>query len=211
MIKVVLWDLDGTLIDSESMHYQAILAANKRIGLNLDESFELAPGLEGVSVFSALCEQAGFTRTERYSEWYQYTIDYALQNLSDSPHLGLNIEWVEAFSERGIRQCVVSNSDAQIVSQAIQELKIDAYIEQFFSRDMVQHGKPNPAIYLHALDVLGISPDQVVAIEDSCSGVTAAKAAGLFTLAYNNELASADLYLNDVQVQRQHVFDSILS
>ena len=206
MIKAVLWDLDGTLIDSEAIHYRAIIEANNKIGLILEENFVLEPGLEGESVFDTLCAKAQYPHRNNYATWYQYTIDYATSRINEAQLIEQNIAWVQKLAKYDIVQAIVSNSDLQFVNKALEIMALEEHIQCICSRDKVSKGKPDPALYNYALRVLNIDSTDAITIEDSNSGISAAKRANILTLAYNNSNYLADYRLDDNERGRERLF-----
>lgn len=209
MIKAVLWDLDGTLIDSEAVHYRAIVEANRKIGLSVGDQFDLAPGLEGESVFDSLCKQAQYPHRDKYGIWYQHTIDYAVNRISEAKLIRQNIAWVKELAKCGVVQVIVSNSDSRFVTKALEVMSLRHCFQGICSRDKVAKGKPDPALYQYALDLLSIDCRQAIAIEDSNSGLLAANQANIVTLAYNNPNALADYQLSNDKQRRQNLFEQL--
>lgn len=180
----VAWDIDGTLIDSEPLHLEALQAVCDRHGLNVrglgDEAFR---GVHMFDTWAALRRQlpADLNRDDWIAEISDTYVD-RVYSLAIRPGA---IDVVAALSAEGIRQVCVSNSNRQIVDANIKALGIERFLEFSISFDDVSVGKPDPEPYLSACRRLGCSPDRVIAVEDSRAGVMAARAAGLIVIGYS--------------------------
>jgi HAD superfamily hydrolase (TIGR01509 family) len=180
----VAWDIDGTLIDSEPLHLEALQAVCDRYGLDIrglaDEAFR---GVHMFDVWAALSAQlpADLDRDGWIAEISDTYVDRA-DSLTVQPGA---VDVIAALSARGIKQVCVSNSNRQIVDANIKALGIERFLEFSISFDDVSVGKPDPEPYLSACDRLGYPPDRVIGVEDSRAGARAARAAGLIVIGYS--------------------------
>lgn len=181
MTKHILFDCDGVLIDTEIVAAEVVTNWLNSEGVDIDiETF--------------ISDYTGKTFTD------------ILEILKSKRLLAPNIETKEAviFMDEEIRRnmrpisgvdqmlvsvpytsSMVSNSAVDYVLEAIGLLKADHIFEKrVFSAEMVRKGKPDPAVYLLALETLGLNKNEVIVVEDSVAGVTASVAAGLKTLAF---------------------------
>ena len=89
-------------------------------------------------------------------------------------------------------ECAVSNSNRVIVDANLNRLGLEKLLEFSLSLDDVARPKPDPFPYERALELMGLLPWEAIAVEDSLSGGTSAKAAGIFTIGYQNGTIGAD-------------------
>jgi HAD superfamily hydrolase (TIGR01509 family) len=94
------------------------------------------------------------------------------------------VETIEAIAAHGVPQVCVSNSSRRIVDANIQALGISRHVAFSISLDDVERGKPDPQGYATACHRLGLKPNSVAAVEDSPTGASAARAAGLVVVGY---------------------------
>ncbi len=184
MIKAAIFDMDGLLIDSEPLWQQAEKEVFGELGLRLT---------------SAMCRQTmGLRAIEMVGYWHarhpwsgaapvevMHRIISRLQHLVQgvaTPMAGVTAV-VEKLSAAGVRMSVASSSPQPVIDQVIATLGLDRHIELALSADAEPHGKPHPAIFLTVAERLAVSPRQCIVFEDSISGVIAAKAARMTTIA----------------------------
>ncbi|HRG62428.1 MAG: HAD family phosphatase [Neisseriales bacterium] len=183
-ISTVFWDLDGTLIDSEHLHMQsgdyATQILEQELQLKATPLNRDMTGMENRAVFDLLFGNAKLTNSqEAFERWQRLAIDFFLDRVDSSQQIKQSIELVKHFSAQGIMQSVVSNSTKEVIAHSLAQLGILDHYSQIFSRDQVERGKPHPEIYLSALTYHRQAPENCLVFEDSATGITAAKAAGL--------------------------------
>jgi HAD superfamily hydrolase (TIGR01509 family) len=127
------------------------------------------------------------------------------------------LERLNEAQELGLRLGVASSSSRQWVEGHLERLGVLDRFHAIATRDDVERRKPEPDLYRRVLDLLGVSPDTTIAIEDSPNGVTAAKAAGLFCVAVPNDLTRnmglhhADLLVDSLRELSLHDLASMFS
>ena len=177
---VILWDLDGTLADSESQHEQAIGAVLAARGIKEGRGEDLI-GLSRTSVYQLLRLKHG----EAMPAFADYAADVDRCFVDLSGQIGFFPEAQELFrrfASEGRRQIVVSNSVSIQVRAIIDALGIGKDLAGIIANDDKGKPKPHPEPYLRALALLGLGPEQAVTYEDSVAGTTSARAAGLFVI-----------------------------
>jgi beta-phosphoglucomutase-like phosphatase (HAD superfamily) len=96
---------------------------------------------------------------------------------------------------------LASSSKMQLIKLVAKKLELDRYFSSYISGDELPRSKPDPAIYLNAVETIGLSANQCVAIEDSSNGVKSAKAAEIFCIAFRNDhFGKQNLELADWEV-----------
>jgi len=195
----VFWDIDGTLITTEGLHYEVIRdwcaargyeltpAANEELlGKTMPEKWavlapRLAPG-STETVFRDDCAR-----------------DYMARLRPDMMRSG-PVAAVRRLHALGVRQAAVSNGEAPVIEANLRVLGLWEMMEFTVCGNDVPHGKPAPDPYLEAARRAGLNPARCMAVEDSPVGVAAAAAAGMHVLAWpedNTPLPAADLVLRD--------------
>lgn len=203
-IKAVLWDIDGTLVDSEPLHLKALLAVCMQYKVDIsdipDDTF-IGVNLNGV--WDALKRRfpAPLTR-----DIWTSAIDEHYVRQSETLHaMPGAIETIQSLNALGIRQAAVSNSGRQVVDTNLAFLRTNGIFEFSMSLDDVSKAKPDPEPYLQALTRMEIEPSQALSVEDSHSGAKSAQAAGLTLVAYNNRGLPADLWIDDLKDLPSHL------
>lgn len=192
--SAVLFDLDGTLIDSEPLHFEAHRIFLATIGIT-PTGAELAGniGKGDRTFYRSLMAARGVVADPE--AWVQRKTD-VLMDLYRAGRLVLRPgvrETLAAAERRGIPCAVVTSSERRLATLALEVTGIAARLPvRVVSEDVAKH-KPEPEPYLRAATLLGIDPAKAIAIEDSVSGVRSAKAAGCYVVASSGIVPDADL------------------
>ncbi len=177
--RAVLWDVDGTLIDSEPLHLACIRGVTAALGFDMaTEPEDRYLGLDHAAVFAAIAPR--LTRPTTFEAWKQDIVGTYISRVTAEavPFVGAH-EAMAAIAKAGIPQGCVSNSERVVVDANIAALGIAPLIAFSLSRDDVPAGKPDPAPYRLGCERLAIVPQEVIAVEDSATGAASAAGAGL--------------------------------
>ncbi len=211
----VLWDLDGTLIDSADHHWLAwrdTLAAEGRPVSPRDfaDSFgrrndEILRGLFG----------DGIPREwiERVSETKERTYRRLLRERGLAPLPGA-LEWLARLCERGFRQGLASSAPRPNIEAVFEVLALARFFDAVVSADDVGRGKPDPAIFLAGARELSLPPQRCIVVEDAPAGLEAARRAGMRAigvLSAHHAVLSADLVVPSLEVLPLDAFERLLA
>lgn len=190
-LEAVVFDFDGTILDTESGELTAWLEEYDRHGVAFDRAGWLAAvggsgGELDPTVALAEAVGAGFdpaaVRARQRARW--------LQLVGEAELLAGVRERLDEADELGLRLAVASSSGRRWVEPHLRRLGLWDRFEAVCSKDDVTAVKPDPELYLLACARLGVEPAAAVAIEDSANGVRAANAAGLLTVAVPNPVTA---------------------
>ncbi len=196
-IEAVLWDVDGTLVDSEPLHMRALLAVCAEHGVDIsdlpDDAFV---GVNLPGVWQALGPRYSAQLTmARWIDRIKAHYVAGAETLAPMPGAA---RVIRALHARGVRQAAVSNSNRVVVDTNINLLGTAECLEFCLSLDDVAQGKPHPELYRAALVRLDLAPDRALAIEDSLTGILSARAAGICTVGYRNPDLPADAAVSEL-------------
>ena len=183
----IAWDIDGTLVDSEPLHLQALLEVCRAYAVDISD-FGSAPfaGVAIDEVWRQLGARFGAalgTEPARRSEAFRCAIgEHYLARVGTLRAMPGALQTLQWMSERDVPMCAVSNSDAQIVEANLRAIGVRELFGFTVTLDDVNHPKPHPEPYCRALTGLGMPAQHVVAVEDSATGLQSAQAAGLGVL-----------------------------
>ena len=181
--RAVLWDLDGTLVDSEPLHRRTLYAVLAEVGCGHPPDLDaLLVGLSIDEVHALLRERFGLTLA--LDEFARRRAALFVAHAHAVPARSGALEIVAALAARSVPQAIVSNSDGAIVRANVAAVGLDSYGLLALSRDDVANPKPHPEPYLSAARALGIEPGRCVVVEDSPTGARAGIAAGCTVLAW---------------------------
>lgn len=190
-LRAVLFDHDGTLVDSEPIHYQLWVQVLRRYGVTISEE-----------VFNSVC--AGMpTLANAVDLVKRYNLPVQAENLAEEKHtitkefLAENAyplmpgvqKAIQALIEQGLTLAIVTGANQHSVGATVRTYSFDRHFAYVISADDVQKSKPAPDCYLLALEKLGLQPEECLAIEDTEHGLRAASQAGIPCLVLPTELS----------------------
>lgn len=207
--KYILWDLDGTIVESEDskFKYEMFKHASNLLSLDFDLKPDQYIGHEAQNVFRTLLVFNKITDEDYYwnlyTDWYECAINYIKLNVNMvKPHKNIISLW-NSLSKLGILHAVVTSSRNDVACAYLKNIGLlDSCIHLTCINDVVSP-KPSPIPYLTAMKKLSITGKDCIAIEDSVTGITSAKAAGLFTIGWVKDVnifsnSTADILLEEL-------------
>lgn len=216
MLKAIIFDMDGVIIDSEPQHANAALRVFNRHNANTDYQY---------------CSSFIGSSTKKLAEdaIKRFHLSVSLEDLMDEMHLEKRkvlkeegfivcpgiIELIKRLHHAGLKLAIASSSSTHEIEHTVKTLGIKKYFTKLISSNHVTNPKPAPDTFLLALKELGISAKEAVVVEDSCYGSQAAKAAGIACVGYLNphsgkqDLSSADVLLESFENINELFFQNI--
>jgi HAD superfamily hydrolase (TIGR01509 family) len=179
MIRALIFDLDGLILDTESVVYASWQSAYQANGVPLPlELWQRAIGSDATHFepLSYLLERRPDLDVESLHAQRRVVRDQLLAELL--PCAGIPERIAEARA-RGLRLAVASSSEREWVEHHLGRLGLREHFSALRCREDVARVKPDPTLYRSALEAIGVEPEHAVAFEDSPNGVAAAVAAGL--------------------------------
>jgi beta-phosphoglucomutase family hydrolase len=200
-VPVVLWDLDGVLVDSTRFHFEAYrrLAADHGRELTLDEFRDLI-GLRNETIMQRLFGELPPDEVERRSERKEALFRKAIEGRVEA--LPGAVGLARALREAGVRMAIVSSTPRRNVEMILGSLGLSDCFDVIVAAEDVSRGKPDPEVFLAAAERLGLPPAGCVVLEDAPEGVEGAKAAGMRAIAVATTRPPERLRAADLVVER---------
>ena len=202
--KAVVWDVDGVLIDSEPLHLSSFMETCDRYGFAFD-ALDNARwlGKSFIDMWRGVPELRGFglSLDELRDEIVEIYVSRVHGGMARQPAP----ELVAKLGGRGVVQGCASSSPRRIVEANVEAVGVADHLTAVLGREDVADGKPAPDLYLLAAEKLGVAPNHCLAVEDTASGLAAAKAAGFTAIAWPNamtenmDFSAADHVLEDLE------------
>ena len=204
MMKALIFDMDGVIIDSEPGSMEQILAfvRSKRPEVTRKELYQIV-GRTSRDVWTRIAGVIGWdkdwlaTRTEYREVWqpaHPHTVNY--HEIFRPAALDI-LKWAR---EKGMRTAVASSTAYEKVKTILTQVGVAPYLDVIVSGEQFKESKPNPEIYLKTAQLLGALPKECIAIEDSTVGITAAHRAGVKVIALRDDRFDFDRSLADGEI-----------
>ena len=214
MLKGIIFDMDGVLINSEPFHYQVWKEALKKRGINLDyEIYKPCIGSTVQVLMQILHEHYGVDeKDDSLSLEVKNLKQEMIEKQGYPPLIPYVKDMLERFHEAGYHMAVASSSPQEYIENVTSYWGISPYFQVLVSGEHVEHPKPAPDIFLKTADILGLLPEECLVIEDSENGCRAAKAAGMTCMAYYNpDSGKQNLQTASVVVEGFEEIDAIFA
>jgi HAD superfamily hydrolase (TIGR01509 family) len=202
MIRGIIFDFDGLILDTESVVHQSWqeLFQSQGVDLSLSTWAEFIGTAEvRFDLFDHLEEQLGYSVDRKKLSKVRY--QRGLNLIAQQPLLPGVKEYLEQAKALNLKIGLASSSPCAWVTGHLERFGLIGYFDCIMAADDVTITKPDPGLYHLTLDSLGLSADQAIALEDSPNGIRAAKQAGLFVVAVPNIITRhLDLDQADLQI-----------
>lgn len=187
MIKAVIFDMDGVLIDAKEWHYEALNKALGLFGYEISRYDHLVTydGLPTSKKLEMLTMEKGMPKKLHKfinNLKQQYTVDKIFTDCHPMFHHEYALSSLKA---EGYHIAVASNSVRKTVELMMEKSNLLPYLDFFLSNQDVTKSKPDPEIYNTAIKRLGLQPKECLVVEDNKNGIQAAKAAGAHVMEVN--------------------------
>lgn len=204
-IQAVLFDMDGTLIDTETLYIQATRQALADLDchLTVEETVTMIYGQSWRDVYEQV--KARFKDNCPPYDAMLAGIQHYFTQMSAETDLVIptSVELLKKLA-RNYPVAIVSGSMRQDIGEAIQLMQIGSLVRFYLGAEDYHPGKPHPACYRAAADRFGLTPEHFLVFEDSTVGVTAAKEAGMYCVGLQRngfppqDMQRADMVLSDL-------------
>lgn len=183
-IKAILFDMDGVLIDARDWHYEALNKALAIFGLSISryDHLHTFDGLPSKKKLEMLSEQY-YLPTKLHGLIADVKQKYTREITETSCHPMFNHEYaLSKLHGEGYRIAVCSNSIRSTINLMMEKSALVGYIDLIMSNEDVVRAKPDPEIYLKAMEKLGVKAEECIIVEDNPKGIAAGKASGAYVI-----------------------------
>ncbi|HEY1039802.1 MAG TPA: hexitol phosphatase HxpB [Bacteroidia bacterium] len=203
MLKAVIFDMDGVLVDSEPLWCVVMIKGFKSVGLDFTEAdSKKTTGMRLDEVIKYWHKKFNWDNKTVF-ELHDEIIDDLCRMIEEKgvPMKGA-VEAVEFFKAQGLKIGLASSSNNKLINTVIKKLGIARHFEAVHSAEFLPFGKPHPQVFLECAKELEVHPEECLVIEDSLNGVIAAKAARMKAIAVPDAEHAGDkrFVIADVQL-----------
>ena len=176
MIKLVIFDLDGVLVEAKNIHFDALNKALGGYAIDWNEHLSIYDGLKTNQKLEMLHERKGLPK-ERFKDIWDNKQKYTLEALSQlEPSTQLQV-CMSSLVNEGYKIAVCSNSIRKTVLTVLSKLGIIEFMDLIISNEDVKNSKPHPEMYWKAISMMSCLPEETLIVEDSPYGLLAASRA----------------------------------
>jgi HAD superfamily hydrolase (TIGR01509 family) len=181
LYRALLFDLDGTLAETDSLHLPTWVGILQPYGIEVDEAFykERISGRSNSKIVQDLLPDLSAEEGRMLADIKEANFRERAHELEPLPGL---LDFMQEGKDRGFPLALVTNAPVENVEAILLALELEAFFDEVVLSDEVGPVKPDPAPYKAALEKLGISPEEALAFEDSTSGIASSVAAGIPTV-----------------------------
>lgn len=190
--RAVIFDMDGTLHDTEAVYHAALKQAVRAVGFAVSDAFcHSLIGIPGPESDAMLCEHLGpgfpFAEYDRaYAEYCQHALAERVPLKSGVGELLDALEWA------GLKSAIATSASRPWAERHLTRSGLRQRLPVLVTRTDVARGKPYPDVFLRAAELLEVAPEECLAVEDSFNGIRAAHAAGMMPVMVPDLLVPSD-------------------
>ena len=193
MLAAILYDLDGTIVNTDPLHFQAWQELLREYEIEIDEHFYKArmSGRLNPAIVQDLLPELSLEAGQKFCDHKEARFREIAAELTPLPGLLNLIAWGE---EQGFKQAVVTNAPRENANYMLKVMHLQHRFERVFIAEEIGIAKPNPELYQYALAYFNLSPQQGLAFEDSPSGIRPAVGAKIPTVGIASTQEPGELY-----------------
>lgn len=189
MLKAVLFDMDGVIVDTEPLHHKAYYNMFEQIGIDVSDSlYRSFTGQSTINICKKICDRFGLKYTPE--ELVQIKRDYFTTLFFEDDGLQL-IEGVkdliQDYYTNGLTLILASSASMFTINNVMNRFELDSFFSEKLSGADLKASKPHPEIFINAAAAAHALQSECIVIEDSTNGIIAAHEAEIFCIAYKSE------------------------
>jgi HAD superfamily hydrolase (TIGR01509 family) len=212
--KAVLWDMDGTLINSEALHWIAWreTMANEGVVVTREQFLStfgqrndsIIPTLLGSAATAERVERIGDAKEERYRDLLRQV------GIAFEPGVA---SWLKRLQQHGWQQAIASAAPRANLDAVLDGLSATHIFQGIVSAEDVHRGKPDPEVYLLAAARVGVPAARCIVVEDAVAGVEGARRAGMRSIgvSHDGKDLHADVVVESLELLQADAFELLLN
>lgn len=205
MLKAVLFDMDGVIVDTEPLHHKAYKMMFDEVGIKVSTSMYRAfTGQSTKEICVFLCKHFQLSQSPESLVQIKRTNFTHLFFEDDTLELLEGVEdLIKDYFNNGLTLVVASSASMFTINNVMERFQLNRYFKDKLSGADLKASKPHPEIFIKAAEAAGYHPSECIVIEDSTNGIIAAKEANIYCIAYQSEhsedqdYACADQLISD--------------
>ncbi|WP_242206105.1 HAD family hydrolase [Aestuariivivens insulae] len=189
MLKAVIFDMDGVIVDSEPLHRKAYREMFEEVGIEVSDSlYESYTGQATLPICQHLCQHFNLTeKPETLVALKRKHFKYLFDNDDSFKLIDGVLDLIKDYYHNGLTLVLGSSASMPNIERIFDRFDLNQYFKAKLSGADLEQSKPHPEIFIKAAQASGFSAKECMVIEDSTNGIEAAKAANIFCIGYNSK------------------------
>ena len=188
MLKAVIFDMDGVIVNSEPLHHLAYKKMFEEFKLDVSNSlYESFTGQSTYSICKQLCEKFDLKEDPNalmLSKRKHFKIIF--ENDSSFKMIEGALNLIKDYFENNLTLVLASSASMTNIDRIFKKFDLKKFFKAKISGADLKESKPNPEIFIKAAELSGFKKEECIVIEDSTNGIIAAKSAGIYCVGYNS-------------------------
>lgn len=196
MLKAVLFDMDGVIVDTEPLHRKAYFKMFSDVNINVTEDlYQSFTGQSTINICKRLVNHFNLSYAPDYLvKLKRQHFKYLFENDADLALIDGVLDVIKDYYANDIKLVVASSASMPNINRIFERFDLDQYFMGKFSGADLKQSKPHPEIFIKAAEHTGCAKAECMVIEDSTNGIKAAHAAGIFCTAFKSEHSTGQDY-----------------
>lgn len=204
MLKAVLFDMDGVIVDTEPLHRKAYFKMFGEVGIEVSQTlYDSFTGQATLPICRTLCGHFKLSQTpETLVSIKRKHFKYLFENDSELALINGVYDLIKDYHNNGLTLVLASSASMLNINRIFKRFNLDQYFKAKISGADLKASKPHPEIFIKASELAGEQPENCMVIEDSTNGIAAAKGANIYCVGYkspnsaNQDYSRADLVID---------------
>lgn len=196
MLKAILFDMDGVIVDTEPLHRKAYFKMFTDVGINVDEDLYASfTGQSTINICKRLINHFGLSESPEYLvKLKRQHFKFLFENDTDLALIDGVLDLIRDYYNNGLKLVVASSASMPNINSIFDRFDLNQYFMGKFSGADLKQSKPHPEIFIKAAAHTGFKKSECIVIEDSTNGIKAAYNAGIFCVGFKSPHSSHQDY-----------------
>ena len=179
MIKAVIFDMDGTMLDTEHVKEEGLKYVGESLNVKIDDqTLTQIRGTNNTRLKEILCNKFEGLDVDKLLDTREKYVEKYFENNPIETKKGL-IELLEFLKNNNYKMAVASSSNLEVIKKYLKKVGVVDYFDVIIGGDIVTKGKPDPEIYSKCIEQLNLSKEECIGVEDTANGVLSIHRAGM--------------------------------
>ncbi|GGH42506.1 ABC transporter ATP-binding protein [Mangrovimonas yunxiaonensis] len=196
MLKAVLFDMDGVIVNTEPLHHKAYYQMFNQVNIHVPDAYYRAhTGSSTINICRQIKQDFNLPHTPE--TLVQLKRDSFKELFKNDPSLQLIegvLDLIKDYYHNGLKLVLASSAHMNTINSVFDRFELAPYFDAKFSGADLKASKPHPEIFIKAAASTGFNKQNCMVIEDSTNGIKAAKSAGIFCVGYDSKNSKAQDY-----------------